>query len=553
MREQEEGKRVAIFVFPAGLLLGIGWFLYFYAHGLTLAHYDAKAHLLVARRLFDSTSPGYLQMGVHWLPLLHVLYLPFMVFESQYRTGFLPSLISVCSFALSGWLLYRIAVHSTGSCRAGVFASLILLANANWQYLQACPLTEPLFMVLNLAAIDRFLNWRDNPDAGLPWASAIWASLAALCRYEGWLFLVGVIAVLVIDWRTGIVSRKRAVRAALTFAAVVLLPIGAHFAYLYFWTGETFFHRVARGYPTPYVTFRRPFLSVVYHLAELVQISALVPLLFGFGGVVFCLMRRERMRRWLPLFLLWLPSAVNVAALYWGLIYRVRYSALVVPAVAVFASLLCLSPKALQRAFTLSVLVVASLAFLPALLPHTWRFHMFSAAPGVMFLPLLGALLFIVARARSSWVWESLVLCIAGMQLPVLYGEYRPLLAEAREHDYIEAERHTILDYLQSHYDGTRILIDIGRLAPLAYDSGIPLKKFIYNEGRQQEWVVALPDPQKEAGWIVMEKGDELWNLQQVDPQWTRMYALAVQTGSYRLYRLQAAQQGGSLPARRFE
>jgi hypothetical protein len=553
MGEQETGKRVAGFVFPAGLLVGAGWFLYFYARGLTLAHYDAKAHLLVARRLFDSTSPGYLQMGVHWLPLLHVLYLPFMVFESQYRTGFIPSLISVCSFALSGWLLYRIASHSTGSWRAGLFASLILLANANWQYLQACPLTEPLFMVLNLASIDRFLSWRDNPDAGLPWASAIWASLAALCRYEGWLFLVGVIAVLVLDWRTGVTSRKRAVRAALVFAAVVLLPIGVHFAYLYSWTGETFFHRVARGYPTPYVTYRRPFLSVIYHLAELVQISALVPFLFGFGGVVFCFMRRERMRRWLPLFLLWLPSAVNVAALYWGLIYRVRYSALVVPAVAVFASLLCSSPKALRRAFTLSVLVVASLPFLPSLLPHTWRFHMFAAAPGVMFLPLLGALLFMIARARSSWVWESLVLCVVGMQLPVLRGEYRPLLAEAREHDYIEAERHAILDYLQSHYDGTRILIDIGRLAPLAYDSGIPLKKFIYNEGRQQEWVAALRDPQKEAGWIVMEKGDELWNLQQVDPQWTHRYALAVQTGSYRLYRLQAAQQGGPLPARQFE
>ena len=178
---------------------------------------------------------------------------------------------------------------------------------------------------------------------------------------------------------------------------------------------------------------------------------------------------------------------------------------------------------------------------------------MFAAAPGLMFLPLLGALLFMIARARSGWIWESLVLCVMGMQLPVLHGEYRPLLAEAREHDYIEAERHTILDYLRSHYDGTRILIDIGRLAPLAYDSGIPLKKFIYNEGRQQEWVAALRDPQKEAGWIVMEKGDELWNLQQVDPQWTHRYALAVQTGSYRLYRLQAAQQGGSLPARRFE
>ena len=33
----------------------------------------AKAHLVVARRLFDSVEPGYAQMGSHWLPLVVVL------------------------------------------------------------------------------------------------------------------------------------------------------------------------------------------------------------------------------------------------------------------------------------------------------------------------------------------------------------------------------------------------------------------------------------------------------------------------------------------------
>ena len=553
MTGQTAERWVPRLILLAGLLLGTGWFVYFYAGGLTTAHYDAKAHLLVARRLLDSTSPGYLQLGVHWLPLLHLLYLPIMILESQYRTGLLPSLISVCSFALSGWLLYRIASRCTGSWRSGVFASFVFLANANWQYLQACPLTEPLFMLLNLAAMDRFLAWREDPGAGLPWASAVWASLAALCRYEGWLFVAGVIAVLAVDWRRGAIERRRAIQAGFVFVGVFALPMAAHFGYLYAWTKESFFHRVARGYPTPYVTYRRPFLSVVYHLAELVQVSALVPLMMGVGGVVFCLRRRERMIRWLPLFLLWLPSTLNVAALYWGLIYRVRYSCLVVPAVAVFASLLCVSPKPLQRTLTASVLVVSSLPLLPWLLPHSWRYHIFSAAPGVMILPLLGILLFMTARARSNWIWESLILCVAGMQLPVLYAEYRPILEETREHDYIEAERQMVLTCLHGNYDGRRILVDMGRLAPLVYDSGIPVRKFIYNEGQQREWVAALRNPQREAGWIVMEKGDELWNLQQVDPRWMDLYALAVQTDSYRLYRLQEAQQGGSLPARRFE
>ena len=36
--------------------------------GLTLAHYDARAHLVVARRVFDSLTPGWQQVGAVWLP-----------------------------------------------------------------------------------------------------------------------------------------------------------------------------------------------------------------------------------------------------------------------------------------------------------------------------------------------------------------------------------------------------------------------------------------------------------------------------------------------------
>ena len=39
--------------------------------GLTLSHYDAKAHLVVARRVIDSLTPGWKQIGAVWLPLPH--------------------------------------------------------------------------------------------------------------------------------------------------------------------------------------------------------------------------------------------------------------------------------------------------------------------------------------------------------------------------------------------------------------------------------------------------------------------------------------------------
>ena len=43
------------------------------ALGLTLAHYDARAHLVVARRILDSLMPGWQQVGAVWLPLPHLL------------------------------------------------------------------------------------------------------------------------------------------------------------------------------------------------------------------------------------------------------------------------------------------------------------------------------------------------------------------------------------------------------------------------------------------------------------------------------------------------
>jgi len=167
-----ENTRNSRWILLAGLGTGIASFAYYYTLQLTVAHYDAKAHLLVARRLVDSLEPGYAQMGANWLPLTHLLYLPFVVFDTQYRSGFLPSLISVFAFAISGWLTYRISCRITGSVAAAVFAAVVLLANPNLEYLQSCPLTEPLYMMFFLLAVDRLVLWRESNHTGMPWLAA---------------------------------------------------------------------------------------------------------------------------------------------------------------------------------------------------------------------------------------------------------------------------------------------------------------------------------------------------------------------------------------------
>ena len=57
----------------AALAIGVGSAITYYVQDLTLSHYDAKAHLVVARRIVDSMRPGWMQIGAVWLPLPHLL------------------------------------------------------------------------------------------------------------------------------------------------------------------------------------------------------------------------------------------------------------------------------------------------------------------------------------------------------------------------------------------------------------------------------------------------------------------------------------------------
>ena len=529
---------VARLVFIGGAIVGIASFAYYYAHGLTLAHYDAKAHLLVARRMFDSLEPGYGQLGVNWLPLVHLVYLPLVFFDSQYRSGLLPSLISVFAFALSGWLSYRIAYRLTGSLQAGIFAAALLLANPNLLYLQSCPLTEPLYMMLLLLAIDSLIVWRESGHARQPWAPAIWASLGALCRYEGWCVLAGILALLAYDYWVRSIPRMKVLQAAGVFIATFAIPAGAHFGYIYFRLGAVFFNRVAEGNPDPYLTYKRPFLSALYHLGELSQMATLLPLLLAAAGMLLVLTQRARFASQAPLFLLWLPSLINISALYWGLIYRLRYSVLLLPAVALFGSLVLTSEPAKKRAVLLLTIAAMGMPWLSWYYSRNEPGGSLKPGPGILILPAAALLLFMTAWARRHYDWALLSICILGMHVPPLARENRAMMVETLEHDFIEPEREEMIRYLRQHYDGKRILIDMGRQAPLVYDLGLNVREFVYNEGGERLWHEALRNPAKQVGWLFSEKGDAIWKRLQVDPDWAGGYSLAVKTESFSLYRL---------------
>ena len=142
-----------------GLLLGAAVALIYYQRGLTLSHYDAKAHLVVARRVLDSLTPEYSQIGAVWLPLPHLLNLLPVQIDWMYRTGASGVAISVLSFALACYAIAHLVLRVTGSRAAATIAVAMFALDPDVLYLQSTPMTEPLLFGLVLLSISLVYDW----------------------------------------------------------------------------------------------------------------------------------------------------------------------------------------------------------------------------------------------------------------------------------------------------------------------------------------------------------------------------------------------------------
>src|SRR5688500_11294550 len=153
------GSWGALAVGAAVLLFGLYAALYYTRLDLTLAHYDARAHLVVARRILDSLTPGWQQIGAVWLPLPHVLNMLPVQVDGWYRTGASGVAISVLSMALAAGSLSWLLLRTTGSVVASITGAALLLLNPNVLYLQATPMTEPLLFGLTLFSVAATAAW----------------------------------------------------------------------------------------------------------------------------------------------------------------------------------------------------------------------------------------------------------------------------------------------------------------------------------------------------------------------------------------------------------
>jgi hypothetical protein len=136
-------------------------FLYCFQRGQVLLYGDAVAHINIARRVFDSQTPGLLQLGTVWLPLPHLLMVPFLVSDWMWQTGVGGSIPSMIGYVFGVAGIFRLVrgilkteARSEPVARAGAWmAAFAYGANPNLLYLQATAMTESLYLALFVWAL----------------------------------------------------------------------------------------------------------------------------------------------------------------------------------------------------------------------------------------------------------------------------------------------------------------------------------------------------------------------------------------------------------------
>lgn len=489
-------------------------FLIYFRRGDILLFGDAVAHINIARRVFDSRTPGLLQLGTVWLPLPHLLMIPFLISKRLWQTGIggsVPSMIAYVLGVTGIFRLVRTAVASSengqsGAGKAAWFAAAVFGLNPNLVYVQTTAMTESVYLALFIWSVvyfGEFVRGCGEDEPGWKQGKrSLWkcgACLAGACltRYDGW-FVAAAMAALVIlyGWRApGVDTRRTAVEFVLLAAAVPVLWL-TYNAIVYrnpleFANGPYSARAIEKktavpGFPSHPGTDNLPVAAAYFvkagefSVAEGDWQTAWLGLAL-LGSVV----AGFRDRRKASLLLLWLPVPFYMLSVAYGgvpiftpawwphSLYNIRYGLQLLPALAVFLALAAWYGAAAVRAVPANwAIAVLTVGFSAVSYLAVWR-----AEPGCY---------------REAWVNSRTRLQIEGR----LAEQLKRLPPDA-----------SFLVYLGEH---------VGALQ----EAGIPLQRAI-SEGNHRVWKQpsdpeglwerTLANPAGYADFVVAFDGDTVW------------------------------------------
>jgi hypothetical protein len=183
--------------------LSVFSFLFYFQRGEVLLYGDAVAHINIARRVFDSKTPGLLQLGTVWLPLPHLLMIPFLISHEMWQRGVGGSIPSLVAYVLGIVGMFRLVRGSLtpggeppAAARIAAWsAALVCAANPNLIYMQTTAMGEPLYLAFFIWSVVYFSEARRQ--GGAAWTKCgLCLAAACLTRYDAWFLAVAMVAAL---------------------------------------------------------------------------------------------------------------------------------------------------------------------------------------------------------------------------------------------------------------------------------------------------------------------------------------------------------------------
>lgn len=361
-----------------------------------LLYGDAVAHLGIARRILDTRNPGLIQLGGVWLPLPHLLILPFVQKMEWWQNGVAGAWPSLLCYVLSAAGLYRLARRVMPSQWALVATAFYAL-NPNLLYLSTTAMTEPLFLAIMIWAT--LLTMECSAAIRAARISAVNGRLiglgllilaAVLTRYDGWVF--GAMVWCVIAWK---IFRAEKLRPQVTFCFGIFTLLSVASPILWLAYNQHFFHDALDFMRGPYSAaaiekrttpsgahhypgWHNPFWAAVLYL----RTSQLDASFWETGFLVFAmaiagLVIAVRRRLELTSVLLWIPLPFYIYSVAFGSVpifipplwphsyYNSRYGMEMLPVFAIFA---CIAASWMQQRWATAQPLLARLMHPVALL-----------------------------------------------------------------------------------------------------------------------------------------------------------------------------------------
>jgi hypothetical protein len=441
------------------------WF--FYAHGWLLYFGDAEAHLNTARRMVDSQTPGYEQLGRIWLPLPHILMLPLVRIDGLWRSGLAGAVPSALSFVVAGAFLFGAVRRLFDSTAAAAVSTALFATNPNLLYLQSTAMGEAVFFACLMAVLYASVRFRQSPSGATAAGAGLACALGTLVRYEGWFLIPFVAGYLLLT-----AGRRQWWMAAL-FSMVAALGPAWWLAHNWWIAGDPFdFYRgpgsaLAIQHAASYPGHENWRLAWQYFRTAARLCAGIGLTGIGLGGILAALGKRA----FWPLLLLALPGVfylwsmhsaatpIFVPNLWPNSYYNTRYGLAVLPLLALGGGALVVMVPGKGRAAAAGAVILAGI------LP--WLIH----------------------PSPESWItWKE-----------------SQVNSEGRRQWTQEAA-----DFLKSHYvRGSGILTTFGDLTAIFREAGIPLREtFTEMNGVPFEAAVTRPDLFLWQEWAVVEGGD---------------------------------------------